>query len=665
MSQIVHKVKNYEIFNKIIDVSQLGKTYKGRNVSNNIPTLIIVLDSANVLKESQKNSKEFMSEILNFQKIKGENLLNIAEVLRTENHFYVVYEFLEDLNLQTIIDSKGPLPDDQLISIFIDILLGYYPFYTSKKLHRNILSKNVYKSEGRYKLLNFPFTESLKTKAFSSYFYYKNAVPPYEELDTYLKVTLNHKVDVWAMGVLFYEIVFGVVPFSGDNKEDLLESLENKIKNQKKFLSSLPNPKSRKISKDLEELLEKMLQFEPDQRLSFTEILSQQYFLKKKKEQEAYINEYYKQIKHDLDNDLNEFKSLDSELKNSLKSCLSLCFIDPLKLFENDMLEIMQDVPNQFGKCCQIVFRLQFLENNDKEELVFDDQKTSLGSFPYQKQTITEKNKPVTLSLEDSDPEALESKGDFSEEFKMPPPKLNPTYEKLLNENLGKIDDRLDEIKHIFKKQMLHEMEIINFYDNIIQTLNQAFEEKTIYSNEMDFVLSKFLYIKVEFMKSCLLKKENLFLIENWKTQVMYLNFDNWINNLKKLSEKYFALMKKSFESIKGQELTDKKLASFINFETDITEADEKKYSRVFLKLAFDLKDLLEKNNQKILSKFGYGVILKLLKFVEVYEKNGFFKCDFQGEIDVIKMTHNINAMDKEKMKKEIVTSLKSFMPNI
>lgn len=665
MTQIIHSVKNYEIFNKIIDVSQLGKTYKGRNISNNIPILIIVLDSANVLKESQKSSKEFMSEILSYQKLKGENLLNITEVLRTENHFYVVYEFIEDLNLQTIIDSKGPLPDDQLISIFIDILLAYFPFYVSKKLHRNILSKNVYKSEGRYKLLNFPYTESLKTKAFSSYFYYKNAVTPYEELDTYLKIPLTHKVDVWAMGVLFYEIVFGVIPFSGDNKEDLLESIENKIKNQKNFLPSLPNPKSRKVSKDLQDLLEKMMQFEPEQRLSFTEILSHQYFLKKKKEQEAYIYEYHKQINHDLDNDLNEFKSLDPELKKSLKACLGLCIIDPLKLFENDMLEIMQDIPNQFGKCCQIVFRLQFLENNDKEESIIDDQKASLGNFPYQKQAITEKNKPKTLSLEDSDPETLEPRGEFSEELQMPPQKLNPTFEKLLNETLEKIDDRLEQIKYIFKEKMLHEMEIINFYDNIIQTLNQAFEEKTIYNNEMEFVLSKFLYIKVEFMKHCLMKKENLFLIDSWKTQVMYLNFDNWINNLKKLSDKYFALMKKIFDNIKGQELTDKKLASFMNFETDITESDEKKYVRVFLKLTFDLKDLLEKNNQKILSKFGYGVILKLFKFVEVYEKNGFFKCDFQGEIDVVKMTQNINAMDKDKMKKEIVASLKSFMPNI
>ena len=163
-------------------------------------------------------------------------------------------------------------------------------------------------------------------------------------------------------------------------------------------------------------------------------------------------------------------------------------------------------------------------------------------------------------------------------------------------------------------------------------------------------------------MRNCLAKKENLFSMDNWESQIMYLNFDVWLDSLKKASSRANQNMNSDFEKINTNQIKDKKLIPFLNLNLEVSPTEEKTYVRVFLKLVLDVKDLLEKNNQKMLSKYGYGVILKLFYFVHIYETFGFFKMDRENKFNIINMTQNVAIMDKEKMKKEIVEFLKKFL---
>ena len=669
MTNIIHKVNDYEIFSKIIDISELGRTYKARNTVTNQSVLIVVLESATVLKESSKNSIDFITELQTFQKILGENILPIIEIMQTENHFYVVIECPEEMNLQSLIDSKGPFPEDKLLGLFCDILIGYLPYLKGNKLHRNILSKNIYKSSNRYKLMNFPYTQSLKTKAVSTLFYYKNGCPPYEVLESYLNSKFDQKVDVWSMGVVFYEAAFGIVPFTGNDKEKLLENLENLIKNRKSFLGDLPNPKGVNVKADLKDLLEKMLQFEPKDRIDFVQILSHPYFQKKKQDYLFYICDYFKQMKYDIEHDLNAFKTMDVTLVASLQKCFKFCSLDPLKLNELDMLETLQKIPNEFGSSCDFVYRIQFLEEYCQDATSIPKKPPhSLGDFPYQTRAVSQKALPCGSKLDDEDEDDINMESMDSKEFSKPSKNKNPIPIKKITKNekiIEKVDAKLLEMKNAFRENLQHEMDILRFLEDILSCINQVVGSKENVCSLMSFILAKYLFIRVEWIKLCLIKKENMFYLDNWKTQVLYLNMDNQIDYLKKLSSKISQGMNLNFENIKISDVKDKKLISFINFNVDITSQDEKIYVRQFLKIILDFKDLMEKNNQKMLSKYGYGVILKLLYFLQIYEKFGFFKFDNNNEIDVMKMTQNVNEMDKEKMKKEIVEFLKTFLQNI
>lgn len=36
----------------------------------------------------------------------------------------------------------------------------------------------------------------------------------------------NHKADVWSLGIVFFELLTGFLPFTGKNKDDLKKNLE-------------------------------------------------------------------------------------------------------------------------------------------------------------------------------------------------------------------------------------------------------------------------------------------------------------------------------------------------------------------------------------------------------------------------------------------------------
>ncbi|KAM6986144.1 calcium/calmodulin-dependent protein kinase kinase 2 [Aplochiton taeniatus] len=205
-------------------------------------------------------------EIAILKKLDHPNVVKLVEVLDdpTEDHLYMVFELVKQGAVMEVPTDK-PFNEHQSRFYFQDLLRGIEFLHYQKIIHRDIKPSNLLVGEdGHIKIADFGvsnqfegadalLTSTVGTPAF---------LAP-ETLSETRKNFSGKALDVWAMGVTLYCFVFGVCPFM----DERVLSLHQKIKTQPVEL-----PEHAAISEDLKDLLLKMLDKNPESRISIPQI---------------------------------------------------------------------------------------------------------------------------------------------------------------------------------------------------------------------------------------------------------------------------------------------------------------------------------------------------------------------------------------------------------
>ncbi|KAK6316074.1 hypothetical protein J4Q44_G00135980 [Coregonus suidteri] len=206
-------------------------------------------------------------EIAILKKLDHPNVVKLVEVLDDpgEDHLYMVFELVKQGAVMEEMPTDKPLNEDQARFYFQDLLRGIEFLHYQRIIHRDIKPSNLLVGEdGHIKIADFGvsnqfegadalLTSTVGTPAF---------LAP-ETLSETRKNFSGKALDVWAMGVTLYCFVFGVCPFM----DERILSLHQKIKTQPVEL-----PEHADISDDLKDLLLKMLDKNPESRISIPQI---------------------------------------------------------------------------------------------------------------------------------------------------------------------------------------------------------------------------------------------------------------------------------------------------------------------------------------------------------------------------------------------------------
>ncbi|XP_026995844.1 calcium/calmodulin-dependent protein kinase kinase 2 isoform X2 [Tachysurus fulvidraco] len=205
-------------------------------------------------------------EIAILKKLDHPNVVKLVEVLDdpSEDHLYMVFELVKRGAVMEVPTDKA-LNEEQARFYFQDLLRGIEYLHYQKIIHRDIKPSNLLVGEdGHIKIADFGvsnqfegadalLTSTVGTPAF---------LAP-ETLSETRKNFSGKALDVWAMGVTLYCFVFGVCPFM----DERILSLHQKIKTQPVEL-----PEHADVSDDLKDLLFKMLDKNPENRITVPQI---------------------------------------------------------------------------------------------------------------------------------------------------------------------------------------------------------------------------------------------------------------------------------------------------------------------------------------------------------------------------------------------------------
>ncbi len=216
------------------------------------------------MKDSEQ--REALREAKIMQSLKHPNIIRFREVYQSEqNRLCIVMDYADggDLQKRILLNKAKKLlfPESQILDWLGQICAGLNHVHSRKILHRDIKSQNVFINSNRCLLGDFGISRVLD----STHDYARTLVgtPYYVSPEIVENRPYRFESDIWALGVLAYELCAQKPPFDAP----CISALALKI------VRGDYQPIPAKYSKGLRGLVEQMLQVDPQKRPTAAQIL--------------------------------------------------------------------------------------------------------------------------------------------------------------------------------------------------------------------------------------------------------------------------------------------------------------------------------------------------------------------------------------------------------
>ncbi|MFL5951424.1 MAG: Stk1 family PASTA domain-containing Ser/Thr kinase [Gaiellaceae bacterium] len=207
--------------------------------------------------------ERFRREAKNAASLSHPNIVSIYDRGEAEGTYYIAMEYLDGRSLKELIVARGPAPVNVAIDYARQILTALRFAHRHGIVHRDIKPHNVLvDGEGRLKVTDFGIARagtSQMTEAGSII-----GTAQYLSPEQARGAPVDQTSDLYSVGVVLYELLTGVVPFSGDTPVEIAM----------KHLSSTPEPPSRKraeVPRDLDMVVLRALAKDPADRYQSAE----------------------------------------------------------------------------------------------------------------------------------------------------------------------------------------------------------------------------------------------------------------------------------------------------------------------------------------------------------------------------------------------------------
>src|SRR5262245_58951290 len=180
-------------------------------------------------------AERFRREARAAARIRGEHVCRVLDVGTVRGVPYMVMEYLEGRDLANELERRGRLPPDEAVGFVLEARDAVAEAHAAGIVHRDIKPANLFlatRSDGsrHVKVLDFGVSKSLVDSSSGQHALTVTSSvvgsPLYmspEQLDSARDV--DRRTDIWAVGVVLYELLTGSTPFRGDSIPQLVTSV--------------------------------------------------------------------------------------------------------------------------------------------------------------------------------------------------------------------------------------------------------------------------------------------------------------------------------------------------------------------------------------------------------------------------------------------------------
>jgi serine/threonine-protein kinase len=179
------------------------------------------------LTKDKENAERFEREAKAAASLNHPNIVTIHEIAEENDQIFIVMEYVEGKSLRDIIDTSSHFPIPNYIDIIIKIIEGLSQAHQDGIVHRDIKPENIIiDKDARVKILDFGLaklkgvTKLTKDSSTVGTIHYMSPEQTRGE-------SVDHRSDIWSLGVILYEMLTGQLAFKGDYEQAVIYSILN------------------------------------------------------------------------------------------------------------------------------------------------------------------------------------------------------------------------------------------------------------------------------------------------------------------------------------------------------------------------------------------------------------------------------------------------------
>ncbi len=235
---------------RMLGTGAMGVVYKGHHSMMRRPTAIKLLKSENV---SPAAIERFEHEVQITCQLNNPHTIAIYDYGRTpEGVFYYAMEYLDGIDLQSLVERYGPQPEGRVISILIQVCSSLFEAHSLGLVHRDIKPANIMLNRRGgecdvIKVLDFGLVRSLEGSATVQGTTGITGTPMYMSPEAIKSpAAIDVRSDLYSVGAVGYFLLTGKTIFQAENLNELF----------KKHLDSTPEPPSTILDREIDAGLE-------------------------------------------------------------------------------------------------------------------------------------------------------------------------------------------------------------------------------------------------------------------------------------------------------------------------------------------------------------------------------------------------------------------------
>ena len=243
-------ISHYEILEKLGE-GGMGEVYLAEDTKLNRRVALKFLPAQ--LASDEEFKARFKREAQAAAALNHPNIITIYEVTEYENRPFIAMEYVKGESLKDLIDKKE-LSVGEVLDVALQISEGLAVAHQAGIVHRDIKPQNILMGkDGRVRICDFGLVKLKRdmtlTQAGSTL-----GTVAYMSPEQARGEEVDHRTDIWSLGVVLYEMVTGEMPFKGEHEQAVIYSILNE---DPEPLTSFRKDIPRNVEQVVSEALEK------------------------------------------------------------------------------------------------------------------------------------------------------------------------------------------------------------------------------------------------------------------------------------------------------------------------------------------------------------------------------------------------------------------------